>query len=196
MAIITLAAYSNSFRVPFQFDDYPNIVQNASIFLKDFSLSWFKHLVQVNYKGSIRIFAYLTFALNYYLAGLNVFSYHVINFFIHLSSGLLLYWFLLLTFRPPLPQGALWAHRFSCGLLLGPPLPLPPHPDPVRHLYRPEDGLHGRPLLSSCHGPVREGQTLLGEKAALFLAGHGRQLRPGSIHQGECRYSASPRGPL
>jgi hypothetical protein len=101
MAIITLAAYSNTFRVPFQFDDYPNIVENASIFLKDFSLAWLKHLVEVNYKGSIRIFAYLTFALNYYLAGLNVFSYHVINFFIHLSSGLLLYWFLLLTFSLP-----------------------------------------------------------------------------------------------
>ena len=49
----------------------------------------------------VRVFAYFTFALNYYFGGLNVFGYHLVNLLIHIGSGLVLYWFLLLTFRLP-----------------------------------------------------------------------------------------------
>jgi len=101
MAVLALIAYANSFRVPFQFDDYPNIVDNSSVFLKEFSPSWLNQLIEVNFRGSTRIFAYFTFALNYYFGGLQVFGYHLVNLLIHLCSGLLLYWFLLLTLNLP-----------------------------------------------------------------------------------------------
>jgi protein O-mannosyl-transferase len=101
MVTLGLIAYSNSFQVPFQFDDYPNIVENPSIFLKNFSASWLYQLIQVNLKDSTRIFAYFTFALNHYWGGLHVFGYHLVNLLIHISSGLLLYSFLMLTLHLP-----------------------------------------------------------------------------------------------
>ena len=58
MAIITLAAYANTFRVPFQFDDAPNIVSNPSIRFKTLSVEWFDKLIKLN-NDSIRVFSYL-----------------------------------------------------------------------------------------------------------------------------------------
>ena len=102
MAILVLIAYVNSFHVPFLFDDVDNIARNISIHFSDLSLERVKELIGQNYHKSIRIFAFLTFALNYYFGGLNVFGYHLVNLLIHLSSGALLYRFLLLTFTLPL----------------------------------------------------------------------------------------------
>ncbi len=93
MVTLGLIAYSNSFRVPFQFDDYPNIVENPSIFLKNFSPPGSTSSSRSTSGDSTRIFAYFTFALNYYFGGLHVFGYHLVNLLIHISSGLLLYWF-------------------------------------------------------------------------------------------------------
>ncbi len=101
MAILGLLAFGNSFQVPFQFDDYPNIVENSTIFLKDFSLSWLHELIQLKFTESIRVFSFFTFALNYSLTGLRVFGFHLVNLLIHISSGLLLYGFLMLTFNLP-----------------------------------------------------------------------------------------------
>jgi hypothetical protein len=47
------------------------------------------------------VFSYFTLALNYYVGGFNVFGYHLVNFIIHVTSGIFLYWFLLLTFNLP-----------------------------------------------------------------------------------------------
>ena len=100
LGAVALMAYANTFRVPFQFDDNPNIVENPSIRLKTLSTAWLGQLIRLN-SGSIRFFSYFTFALNYYFGGLNVFGYHLVNLLIHIGSGLVLYWFLLLTFRLP-----------------------------------------------------------------------------------------------
>jgi tetratricopeptide (TPR) repeat protein len=100
MAVLALLAYSNTFHVPFQFDDAPNISENTSVHLKSLSLEWMDQLIKRN-SDSLRFFAYLTFALNYYFGGFQVFGYHLVNFLIHLSSGILLYGFLLLTLNLP-----------------------------------------------------------------------------------------------
>ncbi|NIQ78870.1 MAG: tetratricopeptide repeat protein, partial [Anaerolineae bacterium] len=49
-----------------------------------------------------RYIGYLTFALNYRLHGLNVAGYHLVNLFIHISTALLLYLIVTLTFQTPL----------------------------------------------------------------------------------------------
>ena len=116
MAVLTLMAYANTFHVPFHFDDDPNIVFNASTHLKTFSLRRVTQLIQANYKESLRVFAYFTFALNYYFGGLQVFGYHLINLLIHLSCGLLLYWFLLLTFNLPSLKERYGTKAFSIAL--------------------------------------------------------------------------------
>jgi len=98
---VAFVAYSNTFHVPFHFDDRPNITENPNIQIKVFSWEHIERLIKNTYKESIRVFSYFTLALNYYFGGFNVFGYHLVNFFVHIASGIFLYWFLLLTFNLP-----------------------------------------------------------------------------------------------
>lgn len=101
IAGVALLAYSNTFYVPFHFDDRPNIIENPNIQVKVFTLERLGQLFKNTYKESIRVFSYFTLALNYYFGEFNVFGYHLVNFLIHIASGIFLYWFLLLTFNLP-----------------------------------------------------------------------------------------------
>ena len=98
---VALLAYSNTFHVPFHLDDSPNITQNPNIQIRVFTWDRMEQLVKNTYKESIRVFSYFTLALNYYFGGFNVFGYHLVNFLIHIASGIFLYWFLFLTFNLP-----------------------------------------------------------------------------------------------
>lgn len=99
--------YSNTFHVPFVYDDTSFIVENPAI--KDFS--YFKNPWEVltiptvasNYRTQFitRIFANFTFALNYAWHGLDVGGYHVFNLVVHLTNALLVYLLVLVTFRTP-----------------------------------------------------------------------------------------------
>lgn len=94
-AIILLTgmfAYSNTFHVPFLFDDNRAIVDNYLI----------KNLGNLWPPSGTRWLGVLTFALNYAVGGLNVAGYHVVNLAIHLSASLLVYRLVQLTFRTPL----------------------------------------------------------------------------------------------
>jgi hypothetical protein len=102
---VALVAYSNTFHVPFQFDDLSNITQNPNIQIKSFSWDRLERLVENTYKGSIRVFSYFTLALNFYFGGFNVFGYHLVNLIIHIATGIFLYWFLFLTFNLPSLKG-------------------------------------------------------------------------------------------
>ncbi|MGD1075202.1 MAG: tetratricopeptide repeat protein [Thermodesulfovibrionales bacterium] len=104
MIIITVGvlAYSNTFQVPFLFDDFSNIVENPVI--KDFR--YFTNPVSASdvplyqfFKS--RFIGYATFALNYKLHGLNVTGYHILNLIIHIANALLLYLLIMLSFRTP-----------------------------------------------------------------------------------------------
>jgi len=105
IAGVALFAYANTFHVPFHFDDRPNITQNPNVQIKVFTWDRFERLIRNTYEDknntSIRFFSLLTLALNYRFGGLNVFGYHLVNFFVHIASGIFLYWFLLLTFNLP-----------------------------------------------------------------------------------------------
>jgi cytochrome c-type biogenesis protein CcmH/NrfG len=96
---VALVAYSNTFYVPFNFDDWPNITMNPNIQIKALTIERIGQLIKNIYRENIRIFSYLTLALNYYFGDLHVFGYHLVNFFIHISSGIFLYWFLMMTFN-------------------------------------------------------------------------------------------------
>jgi hypothetical protein len=98
---VALAAYSNTFHVPFQFDDQSNITQNPNIQIKAFTWDRLGQLIKNTYKQTIRVFSYFTLALNYYFGGFDVFGYHLVNFFIHIASGIFLYGFLVLTLNLP-----------------------------------------------------------------------------------------------
>ncbi|MBA2670396.1 MAG: tetratricopeptide repeat protein [Gemmatimonadetes bacterium] len=90
--IIVAAAfgvYGNSFSVPFLYDDIGSIPENSSI----------RHLGNLGQALSPprdssvagRPILNLSFAVNYAISGLNVWSYHLFNILIHAGAGLALY---------------------------------------------------------------------------------------------------------
>jgi tetratricopeptide (TPR) repeat protein len=101
IAATALVVYSNTFRVSFRFDDIPNILDNPSVQMRALSLDHLEGLFKDTYRESIRVFSYFTFALNYYWGEFDVRGYHLVNLLIHITSGILLYWFLILTLNLP-----------------------------------------------------------------------------------------------
>jgi Flp pilus assembly protein TadD len=102
--IVGVLAYSNTFSVPFQWDDKYFICENPIV--KD--MSYFSHPGQAKGLGMLyshfkgRYIGYLSFALNYRLNGLEVTGYHIVNFAIHVLNSLLVYLLVQLTFKTPL----------------------------------------------------------------------------------------------
>jgi tetratricopeptide (TPR) repeat protein len=102
IAILGFFAYSNTFEVPFHFDDKHiiagnQIVKNLAYFTslsgaKDFEL--YDSLIS-------RYVGYLTFALNYRLHGLDTTGYHIFNLAVHIINACLVYFLVVLTFRTP-----------------------------------------------------------------------------------------------
>ena len=88
--LFTGIIYSNALYVPFIFDDYDNIVNNPYIKVTEFS---FQQLYESAFRGihSARPLAKLTFALNYYFSGEDVFWYHIINLIVHSANGILVF---------------------------------------------------------------------------------------------------------
>ena len=111
MAAVGLAAYANSFAVPFTFDDRDNIVESP--LLRDlgaFFPPW-------HFPGSMsRYVALLSFALDYRVHGLSPAGYHATNLCIHLASAGVLYLLALLSLR--ISRGGASAPEDGAGALL------------------------------------------------------------------------------
>ncbi|MBI5195824.1 MAG: hypothetical protein HZA10_05850, partial [Nitrospirae bacterium] len=99
IAIIGIIAYSNTFNIPFHFDDASNIVENPAIKdLRYFSEPSKAKAFPLYDTFKNRFIGFLTFALNYRLHGIDVTGYHAVNLIIHIINALLVYWLALLTF--------------------------------------------------------------------------------------------------
>src|SRR3989338_9502117 len=102
-------AYLRSFSADFQFDDYATIVENPIIKHLDIPLLW------SHYK--VRFLTNLTFAMNYWLGGLNVFGWHLVNNLIHVLNSFLVYLLTFITFRTPKLEGRFdTASQYSMAL--------------------------------------------------------------------------------
>ena len=127
--LIGTIAYSNSFSVPFQWDDLTYIGENPIIkqlhyFIQPSEaqgLQFYHHVFQ-------RYVTYLSFALNYALHGYKVMGYHILNLAVHLINALLVYLLISLTFRTPvlgasaMKDKADFAALFSALLFVSHPL--------------------------------------------------------------------------
>jgi protein O-mannosyl-transferase len=111
ICLVTFLAYSNTFTVPFQFDDMPNIVENPLIRSPRMIIDslTFCNQESPHYRQDIlcnfikvRYIGYVTFAINNFLHGLNVAGYHFINLSIHIVNSMLVYSLVILLFRTPL----------------------------------------------------------------------------------------------
>ena len=76
--------YSNSFSVPFQFDDIPCISGNNAI-------RHIENFRELFFYWPTRFLTYLTFAINYKIHGYSVIGYHVVNLLIHIGCGFMLW---------------------------------------------------------------------------------------------------------
>ena len=111
IVITGLIAYSNTFHVPFQFDDINNIVKNSFVqdlrYFTEPSKAKTAEVKGVEYYAfkydgfKNRFIGFLTFALNYKAHGLNVTGYHIVNLAIHIINALLVYWLVVLTLQTP-----------------------------------------------------------------------------------------------
>lgn len=102
LVLLCLLAYSNSFHVPFQFDDFYNVVEKP--YVRDIRLFFDgsgENGFAPDHAFRMRTVGYLTFALNYRIGGRDVLGYHIGNLLVHCANGLLLYWLVVLSFRGP-----------------------------------------------------------------------------------------------
>jgi len=93
--LLAIIIYVPAIHAPFVFDDEVNITTNAM--LPDFANFWPP-------LGS-RYLAFLSFALNYAIGGLNPLGYHLVNMLFHILSALTLYGLVRSLFRTPAMRG-------------------------------------------------------------------------------------------
>ncbi len=117
--LLLFLIYGNGFDCSWHFDDYINIVENSKVHIN--TLSWQEIEPGLYGIGGItkwqRPLSYFSFALNYYMDGLNVFGYHVVNFFIHYIASIFLFLFLYNTLKLPLLEGRYEKNAYSIALL-------------------------------------------------------------------------------
>ena len=96
LGVLVFAVYSNSFHASWQFDDIPNIRDNASLRLERLSTEGIRRALHAHQKAPdclYRPVACLSFALNYFFGGLDVRGYHLVNIAIHFLSASFLFLF-------------------------------------------------------------------------------------------------------
>ncbi|MES0337968.1 MAG: tetratricopeptide repeat protein [Candidatus Magnetobacterium sp. LHC-1] len=106
IAVVGLLIYSNTFEVPFVFDDKPNIIKNQLIrHLKYFTDNTAFESADVSRQVKdffkTRFIGYLSLAMNYKLHALDVTGYHIFNLAVHITSAGLTYWLIILTLNSP-----------------------------------------------------------------------------------------------
>jgi tetratricopeptide (TPR) repeat protein len=105
LAVVVFAGiivYSNTFHVPFQWDEDAFIranplVKNIGYFFKPSRAGGHELYAAV----MNRYIGYLTFALNYKINGFDVVGYHVFNVFVHILNAVLVFFLVVFTFRTP-----------------------------------------------------------------------------------------------
>ncbi len=92
---LTFLIYSNTFNASWHLDDYPNIIDNSNLHIKNLQL---KSIYKTFFgrPGTISDSLYrpvscLTFALNWYFDNKNVTGYHIVNIAIHFSTASILF---------------------------------------------------------------------------------------------------------
>lgn len=98
LAVVSFVLYYKILHAPFVFDDTINIRDKAGVHVKTIS-----ELFGVFFDETIekRRIGYFTFALNFLISGLDTFGYHLTNVLIHILSGCLIFWLVLITLTLP-----------------------------------------------------------------------------------------------
>jgi tetratricopeptide (TPR) repeat protein len=100
LSVFLVLAYSNTYDVPFIFDDSHNIVTNPFVKLDDFSWKSVKQLASLS-PSPWRWLPNISFGLNYYWGGLDVFGFHLVNISIHALTAFFFYLLAKITLELP-----------------------------------------------------------------------------------------------
>lgn len=103
LCLLGAVVYANSLNGEFIFDDHASITYNPSV--KSLGKAF------AGFSGT-RYLGNLSFALNYAVAGLIPFGYHVTNVLIHVMNALLVYYLITLVFLTPALSGAGLSSQF------------------------------------------------------------------------------------
>ena len=104
LAVLIILIYGNSFQASWHFDDYENVANNPRVQISDLQPSTLFKTFFASPEGKQKPFrsvAYLTFALNAYVGGKQVFGYHAVNIAIHIVTAFLLFITVLKIFETP-----------------------------------------------------------------------------------------------
>jgi len=120
LTLLISLIYSNSLDCSWHFDDASNIVANPNIHLSDFSWESVKRALYSDYSGSGKFYrpiSCFTFALNYYVGGLQVTGYHLINCGIHIFAAIFLFLFIHEAFHLPKLEARYGSKSYFLALL-------------------------------------------------------------------------------
>jgi len=116
--LLVVIIYANSLNGAWQFDDEPNIVNNASVHLRSLDRgSIVKTFYGFEQEEIYRPLAYLSFGLNYYLGGIDPRGYHVVNLAIHFLAAVFLLLFIHRTLNLPRLKKAYGRDAYAIALL-------------------------------------------------------------------------------
>jgi hypothetical protein len=93
LAVLGVVLYGNTIDSEFHLDDYPNLVENASIHMTSLDAESLWRAVTASVGGN-RPVASLLFALNFRAGQFNVRSFHITSIICHILAGWLLFLFL------------------------------------------------------------------------------------------------------
>lgn len=119
IAAIGTIIYSNTLKSPLVFDDLQNITKNPYIRLTHLNL---EKIYDAGFKSfaSHRPLANISFAVNYYLGKYDVKGYHIVNIFIHIMNGILVFFIARITFKQLSDIGILTiskSHNFTISFV-------------------------------------------------------------------------------
>jgi len=173
ISVLGILVYSNTFTVPFQWDenvflrDNP-IVKDFGHFLEPSKAESFKYYDEMK----SRYVGYLTFALNYRLHRFDVVGYHIFNNFIHVLNAVLVYWLVVLIGKSPvLERSQLERQMHSVALFTA--LLFVSHPvqtEAVTYIYQRFTSLAAFFCLLSLVSYVRSRVSLGGKRRLSFYA--------------------------
>jgi hypothetical protein len=122
--LFAFSAYSTNYDASWHFDDYPNILDNPRIHIKDFRFdtlkgTFFAAFDKGEYLGRsvYRPVSMFTFALNWYFGKDNVIGYHIVNNTIHLVTTFFLFLTVLNLFMSPNLKGKYQGSEYSIAFL-------------------------------------------------------------------------------
>ncbi|MBZ0165733.1 MAG: tetratricopeptide repeat protein [Candidatus Omnitrophica bacterium] len=115
LGVLGWLAYANSFHAEFHFDDYTYIVNKKEIRAIG---DWRAVYHALGHPS--RFIAFYSFALNYHFHAYDVFGYHLVNWFIHVGNGGLMFCLTWLLLQSPRLGGRLSQRRtYLCALFAG-----------------------------------------------------------------------------